>query len=306
MAATVFDRTVSGAHDSLRVTCDPQRYQLSDPACRHLSAIDNGLSHMKLDNHFLANSQLWRQQVPSSEVVEHQARSTDALQRGQTFLRDYRSAMNRDFVSGLTDGQATANHAAALSGLHSFRQDFDPNAKSAHDRVQRFCDWVGVTDRFTGYRNNLTRGSREPLRFDPQWRRGDPQLPSLCHPKFVPETLHGGEAQRFNLRHKSAPVPSRRSEATAAAAGSSQRDRTPQEFAGIVTKFPGSTEYKDRYQRPKTGRATFDYTINPHPDFSVIGRPLLKAVSEPRKTEYVDRYLWPDSKNLQPTPWKKH
>lgn len=310
MASAAFDSTVRSAHSSLLETCDPQRYQLTQPVCQHLSAVDNGLRHMKLDNHFLERSELWRQRVPCAEVAEHRDRSTDALRRGEAFLRDYRAAMSKDFAATLTEGQVAANQSAALDGLRGFRREFDPNAVAAHDRVQRFCDWVGVTDRFTGYRNNLTRGSREPMQFNPQWRRGDPSMPSLSHPKFVPETLsYSGSPQRFNLRQKSAPPPSRRPyEAVSASCDQTQQQqqqRTPQELAGIPTKFPGSTEYKDRYLRPKTARTRFDYAINPHPDFSVIGRPLLKAEPELRNTEYEDRYLWPDSRNLQPTPWKR-
>uniref|UniRef100_A0A1I8HQ41 DUF1311 domain-containing protein n=1 Tax=Macrostomum lignano TaxID=282301 RepID=A0A1I8HQ41_9PLAT len=249
MASAAFDCTVRAAHRSVLETCDPERYQLTQPVCQQLSAVDNGLRHMKLDNHFLDRSELWRQRVPCSEVAEHRERSTDALRRGEAFLQDYRAAMSKEFAETLTDGQSAANQSAALDGLRGFRREFDPNALAAHNRVQRFCDWVGVTDRFTGYRNNLTRGSREPLRFDPQWRRGDADFPRLCHPKFVPETLaNSGPPQR--------------------------------------TKF--------------------DYVINPQPDFSVIGRPLMKAEPEARTTEYEDRYLWPDSRNLQPLPWSRN
>ncbi|PAA60580.1 hypothetical protein BOX15_Mlig034436g1 [Macrostomum lignano] len=310
MASAAFDCTVRAAHRSVLETCDPERYQLTQPVCQQLSAVDNGLRHMKLDNHFLDRSELWRQRVPCSEVAEHRERSTDALRRGEAFLQDYRAAMSKEFAETLTDGQSAANQSAALDGLRGFRREFDPNALAAHNRVQRFCDWVGVTDRFTGYRNNLTRGSREPLRFDPQWRRGDADFPRLCHPKFVPETLaNSGPPQRFNLRQKSAPLCRRTFDCVAASCDDQQQpqqQRTPQELAGIPTKFPGTTEYKDRYLRPKTASTKFDYVINPQPDFSVIGRPLMKAEPEARTTEYEDRYLWPDSRNLQPLPWSRN
>uniref|UniRef100_A0A1I8FC65 Arf-GAP domain-containing protein n=1 Tax=Macrostomum lignano TaxID=282301 RepID=A0A1I8FC65_9PLAT len=180
MASAAFDCTVRAAHRSVLETCDPERYQLTQPVCQHLSAVDNGLRHMKLDNHFLDRSELWRQRVPCSEVAEHRERSTDALRRGEAFLQDYRAAMSKEFAETLTDGQSAANQSAALDGLRGFRREFDPNAMAAHNRVQRFCDW----------------GSREPLRFDPQWRRGDADFPRLCHPKFVPETLANSGPRR--------------------------------------------------------------------------------------------------------------
>uniref|UniRef100_A0A1I8FST8 Endo/exonuclease/phosphatase domain-containing protein n=1 Tax=Macrostomum lignano TaxID=282301 RepID=A0A1I8FST8_9PLAT len=141
MASAAFDCTVRAAHRSVLETCDPERYQLTQPVCQQLSAVDNGLRHMKLDNHFLDRSELWRQRVPCSEVAEHRERSTDALRRGEAFLQDYRAAMSKEFAETLTDGQSAANQSAALDGLRGFRREFDPNAlAAAHNRVQRFCD----------------------------------------------------------------------------------------------------------------------------------------------------------------------
>ncbi|PAA92298.1 hypothetical protein BOX15_Mlig006067g1 [Macrostomum lignano] len=131
MASAAFDCTVRAAHRSVLETCDPERYQLTQPVCQHLSAVDNGLRHMKLDNHFLDRSELWRQRVPCSEVAEHRERSTDALRRGEAFLQDYRAAMSKEFAETLTDGQSAANQSAALDGLRGFRREFDPNAMAA-------------------------------------------------------------------------------------------------------------------------------------------------------------------------------
>ena len=48
-------------------------------------------------------------------------------------------------------------------------QALDTSTYNAADRIRQFGDFVGVTDRYTGYRNNLTRGSREPVRMEPKW-----------------------------------------------------------------------------------------------------------------------------------------
>ena len=35
--------------------------------------------------------------------------------------------------------------------------------------MKQYCDHMGVTDRYTGYRNNLNRGRKDPVRLNYQW-----------------------------------------------------------------------------------------------------------------------------------------
>lgn len=44
-----------------------------------------------------------------------------------------------------------------------------PFTCGAADRIRQFGDHIGVTDRYTGYRNNLTRGTREPFKMGTSW-----------------------------------------------------------------------------------------------------------------------------------------
>lgn len=44
-----------------------------------------------------------------------------------------------------------------------------PFTCGAADRIRQFGDHIGVTDRYTGYRNNLTRGTREPFKMGSSW-----------------------------------------------------------------------------------------------------------------------------------------
>ena len=50
-----------------------------------------------------------------------------------------------------------------------FLKELHPYAKSAQGRINQFCDYIGVTDRYTGYRHNLTRGSRDPTKLGMAW-----------------------------------------------------------------------------------------------------------------------------------------
>lgn len=50
-----------------------------------------------------------------------------------------------------------------------FTQEMNPFTHGAADRIRQFGDHIGVTDRYTGYRNNLTRGTREPFKLGTSW-----------------------------------------------------------------------------------------------------------------------------------------
>lgn len=45
----------------------------------------------------------------------------------------------------------------------------NPYVSSSVDHIKQFCDHVGVTERYTGYRHNLNRGNRDPVRLGYSW-----------------------------------------------------------------------------------------------------------------------------------------
>ena len=50
-----------------------------------------------------------------------------------------------------------------------YKQDMEPFTANASDRIKQFGDAMGVTDRYTGYRANLTRGTRDPFKMETKW-----------------------------------------------------------------------------------------------------------------------------------------
>ncbi|CAF1559346.1 unnamed protein product, partial [Adineta steineri] len=58
--------------------------------------------------------------------------------------------------------------------------------------------------------------------------------------------------------------------------------------AGMVTKFPGKTEFMDRYKKPQHVPYS-DFTINPQPDFTLPGRPLARVIPDSFNSEYTRR-----------------
>ena len=65
-------------------------------------------------------------------------------------------------------------------------QDMRPYAHDSMVRLKQYCDLVGVTDRYTGYRHNLNRGNRDPINLAFSWFDPANKHPST-HIKLRPE-----------------------------------------------------------------------------------------------------------------------
>ena len=72
--------------------------------------------------------------------------------------------------------------------------------------------------------------------------------------------------------------------------------------AGRSINYPGQTETADRFIQPKHPSHTASFTVA-QPDFTRIGRPLARLVSQSSCSEYIDRYTFPDSSNMERYPW---
>jgi len=269
------------------------------------SNMNSGVDHLRLDDHFLRNSQSWRAHFPEKDIQHHQTGSVDALHKSGKFLNEYGNTMNSQAMSNLRDNEVRENHQWAINNLRGLRGELQPYTATSHDRVQQFCDWVGVTDRYTGYRNNLSR-PKKSVTYEPAWRRNDQRVPPQV--TFASETTPPRQVQRFNISASNdKPLRSLARPATAAAVLSPSQNRASiQEQYGVISKFPGVSETKERLPRPATALATtYDYKINPKPDYSVVGGLERNQEIPSKGTEYGSRYMWPDGKQNGPLPWHR-
>lgn len=69
---------------------------------------------------------------------------------------------------------------------YDYTQDMRPYAHDSMVRLKQYCDLVGVTDRYTGYRHNLNRGNRDPINLAFSWFDPANKHPST-HIKLRPE-----------------------------------------------------------------------------------------------------------------------
>ena len=61
-----------------------------------------------------------------------------------------------------------------------------PNVNNSIDRVKAYCDYIGVTDRYTGYKNNLSRGQKDPVQLGYKWLDTDRRYAGFLSPRSAP------------------------------------------------------------------------------------------------------------------------
>lgn len=68
------------------------------------------------------------------------------------------------------------------------------------------------------------------------------------------------------------------------------------------TNFPGASETLDRFTQLHGSSHSPSLAVA-QPDFSIIGRPLARLVSQSSCSEYVDRFAYPDTSKIERYPW---
>lgn len=143
-------------------------FYCTEEIARELSAINNGLEHLKLDNTLL-NSEEWKTSFSPDATAEAFAGAASVLDQAAARLYDFKSQMGAVSVSQKQENDVRELHQWAITNLQQIQQELAPYTYTATDRIRQFGDHVGVTDRFTGYRHNLTRGSRDPFKMETSW-----------------------------------------------------------------------------------------------------------------------------------------
>lgn len=305
-----FNMTSGGLRSDLNDVKSSGQYYVTHDLGREMDRIGNGVNHMKLDSDFINSSREWGQRFDVEALNREKAESAGKISEGSAFMGQYKSNFNVPKVRTLQENQVREMHEWAGQNLKGVKNELHPYAKSAQGRINQFCDYIGVTDRYTGYRHNLTRGSRDPTKLGMAWLN-----PATNNP--YERSLHSGERSSGQV-YLPASLPKRRMDKHNARLSVDNlnpnqsnvlRSRTApvaksiQERCGINTTFPGITEYMKRYNQRATFDDNTDFRINPTPDFSIYGRPTAKIEWSPNPTEYQTRYEWPQCSKIVKKPW---
>jgi len=285
------------------------QYHVTPEVGRQLRKLDRAADHIRLDQELLGSSRDWAHKFTQGSLRSQQDGAARALDAANASLFDVKNTLGARRVEGLRDNEVRESHQLAKQSLQRAEGTVGPFAGTSTDRIKQFCDHIGVTDRYTGYRHNLSRGSRDPVRLGYSWldQQNKNAYNNTLNVGWKPSMATSQPAGTAQPRHVSAPAAM---VALSHDVGSVKRppplshQRCIQEQCGITMTFPGRTEYYDRYQRPRPlVQATPDYKVNPTPDFSIFGRPNARAEVLRHGTEYQSRYEWPDAAKIDIHPW---
>jgi len=307
-------------------------FYVTEEIARELSQINNALEHIALDNTFLSTSEDWQKKpgnFTTRQAAEQMSGALSAVNQVGNSLYEYKSKLANRNVLGKQENELREMHQWAITSLKCCQQDMEPFTANASDRIKQFGDAMGVTDRYTGYRANLTRGTRDPFKMETKWVDPSGELGLMnsltrsntsyrtidsVYPKAGGATARGAaggnimdEVRAINSLNASAACDRQDRLASQRPTSSAPYERMcVQEQAGINTTFPGRTEYMQRFKAPATDEPTCDFRINPSPNFAIYGRPMQTAGYVPSFTEYQTRYDWPEAEKIEKTPWLRN
>ncbi|BFZ10247.1 hypothetical protein BsWGS_13285 [Bradybaena similaris] len=148
------------------------KYYVTEEIAKEMSVINNALEHLSLDNTFLATSKEWQQNPGNytpNQTNQHLSGALAAVNQVAATLKTLKELFCNENIAGKQENQLRELHQWAISSLKKSQQILEPYAYDSADRIKQFGDTLGVTDRYTGYRQNLTRGTRDPFRMQTNW-----------------------------------------------------------------------------------------------------------------------------------------
>ncbi|KAK0045513.1 hypothetical protein Bpfe_024999 [Biomphalaria pfeifferi] len=147
-------------------------YYVTEELAKEVSVINNELDHLSLDDTFLTSSKDWQSKPGNftpSETSHHYSGALNAINKVGANLRECKFRLSNKSINGKQENQLRELHQWAVSCLKNAQQELEPFTFDAADRIKQFGDSIGVTDRYTGYRNNLSRNTRDPFKMNTTW-----------------------------------------------------------------------------------------------------------------------------------------
>lgn len=164
-------------------------FYCTEEIARELTAIQNNLNHLKLDGTLLSSDE-WQGVFDPRSSGAAISGATSVLDQTAARLFDYKCQLGAVTVGQKQENEVRELHQWAIMTLKQIQDEMAPYSYGASDRIRQFGDHVGVTDRYTGYRNNLTRGSQEPFKMETQWMDKG-QTTGFMNPLSRPQTTLG-------------------------------------------------------------------------------------------------------------------
>lgn len=161
--------TVDTIKRDINEICQSGNFYVTEEIGNEFNTIASGLDHLKLDGYLMNTSTDWQRGFDATQVQAHASNAQNVLDSLAATLFDYKSKMGNTAISQCQENEIRERHHWAINSLKNVEKEMGSYTHGAADRIRQFGDHIGVTDRYTGYRNNLTRGTRDPFKLGASW-----------------------------------------------------------------------------------------------------------------------------------------
>lgn len=324
------DRDIRNLQTTFNQILTSGTHYLTQEITSHVQLINNALDNIKLDHEFRRSSKNWSKQFDANEMQTDRAYVQQIIRQGEDLIRELNTYLHTTTVQNKEENQLRELHSWACDSLKNYLNNLQPFASGSYARLDNIAHHLGVTDRYTGYRHNLTRSGNQPLNVHTVWAdRKLPRVGTAGRHQSTPDWKQSVHAYRHYgpsvtttsnpltanhnqkllgyLQTKAQPSTELRRPTTTpnfmsrSMISESDLDREVRK-AGINLIYPGKTEFMDRYTKPAELPIS-PFTINPQPDFSLPGRPLARLVPDSFNSEYTRSYVFPDATKVEKFPW---
>ncbi|CAH1798796.1 unnamed protein product [Owenia fusiformis] len=153
--------------NDIREVLGTGNYYVTPQLGHQIASVDSAINHLRLDDNLMSKE--WGNKFDPNATAYQKSAAIGGINNAGEALQQYKQQFNNVNMTKLQENQIRENHEKSMRDFDGVKQNLFPQAQAAHDRIKQFCDHIGVTDRYTGYRHNLTRGSRDPVKLGFAW-----------------------------------------------------------------------------------------------------------------------------------------
>ncbi|CAF0755657.1 unnamed protein product [Didymodactylos carnosus] len=154
-----FEKSIKNLQNEFTTLISSDCYYFTQEICDQIKNINHALNNIKLDHEFQVGSKQWAKQFDSEKLKQNEKAVSDLIRKGHDLTGQFKMYLRKDLVQTKEENQLRELHSWARDNLLEYFRAIHPHAVSSHSRLDNLAHHLGVTDRYVGYRNNLTRGA---------------------------------------------------------------------------------------------------------------------------------------------------
>ncbi|CAF3863568.1 unnamed protein product [Rotaria sp. Silwood1] len=280
----------------------------------HIKNINNALDNIKLDYELQRGSKNSTKKIDSNEMNIKQL-----ISKGNELSQELNTRLHTMTIKNKEHNQIREIHNWTCSSLLEYLQSLYPYASGSYTRLDNLAHDLGVTDRYVGYRNNLTRYGNQPVTVHTIWadrklpRSSTPDWKDLTH-SFQHNNLSKTTVQQTSNYNQKVLNSIETKHPTEIQHFNTTKNITSQSFvyandynthlnkAGLNINYPGKTESAISFTKPEEISSSLFLPVA-QPDYTLPGRPLAHLVPGSIATEYIQSYTYPDAAKVERYPW---